>query len=55
MTPEFILDIFKDVKDIDEDIYGVLKNICKSQREKQQEPFKITASVTKKDKFRLDL
>lgn len=55
MTPEFIIDVFKDVKDIDEDIYSVLKNICKSRREKQQEPFEIIASVSKKDKFRLDL
>lgn len=55
MTPEFISNVFMEVKNIDEDIYETLKEICKSEQDTKQDPLRTTESISKKDKFRIDL
>lgn len=55
MTPEFILNIFTEVKDIDDDIYKAIKNICKTEKEEKQELLRTTASMAKRDRFKINL
>ena len=55
MTPEFILNIFKEVKDIDDDIYKTIQNICRSEQEEKQEALRKTAVMEKRDRFKIDL
>lgn len=55
LTPEFILNIFKEVKDIDDDIYKTIQNICRSEQEEKQEALRKTAVMEKRDRFKIDL
>lgn len=54
MTPEFVLNKFMEVKDIEEEIYSAVVEICKPQLEEQKSKG-TSVSVNKKNKFKIDL
>lgn len=55
MTPEYILNKFMVVKDIDDEIYKDVEDVC-NHRYGEDESIDETATVTeKKDKFKIDL
>lgn len=54
MMPEFVLNKFMGVKDIDKEIYSTVVEICKPQLE-EQKLIETAVSINKKNKFKIDL
>lgn len=55
MTSEFILSKFNVVKDIDEDDYNYIENLCKSQDARETQSVELSKIMKKEDKYKIDL
>lgn len=55
MTPEFVLNKFMSVKDIEKEIYATVVKICKPQFEEEKKAIGVISSTDKKNKFKIDL
>lgn len=55
MTPEFILSKFNMVKNIDEDDYKYIKELCEQQDDEETQETETLVATDKKNKYKIDL